>query len=197
MLRKYAAAARLHARDQMPRGVDMRHDVDRPALRKRLVGGAAGIHRQRIEAAADAGVGTKQRNRAEFSFGFLDDVDDVLFLADIAFERRAIDRGRDRFRAGQIEIGDHDLGRTGAMKGLAERAPDAVGAAGDNHDLAGHLHRRVRLLKRFRPEPDRARRCNGRPRPSARNHARSRSGNAGAARRERSPRNYRASHRRR
>src|SRR5882724_9476526 len=30
--------ARLHAWNQMPRGIDMRHDVDRPASRPRLVG---------------------------------------------------------------------------------------------------------------------------------------------------------------
>ena len=109
--------------------------------RPRLVGGAAGIHRQRIETAADAGIGAEQRDRAELPLGFLDDVADVLFLPDIAFERRAVDRGGDGFRVGQIEIGDHDLGRAGAMKGFAQRPADAVGAAGDNHDLARHLHR--------------------------------------------------------
>ena len=62
---------------------------------------------------------------------------DVLFLPDIAFERRAIDRGGDGFGAGEIEIGDHHLGRAGAMKGFAQRPADAVGAAGDDHDFAG------------------------------------------------------------
>ena len=95
-----AAAARLHARDQMPRGIDMRHDMDRPASRPRLVGGAAGIVRHRIEAAADAGIGAEQRDRAELPLGLLDDMEDVLFLRDIAFERRAIDRGGDGSRAG-------------------------------------------------------------------------------------------------
>ena len=66
---------------------------------------------------------------------------DVLFLPDIAFERRAIDRGGDGLRIGQIEIGDHDLGGTGAMEGFTQRPADAVGASGDNHDLARHLHR--------------------------------------------------------
>ena len=104
---------------------------------------------KRIEAAADAGIGAEQRDRAETFLGFLDDVADVLFLPDIAFERGAVDRGGDGFGARQIEIGDHDLGGTGAMKGLAQRPADAVGAAGDNHDLAGHLHRRIRYLERL------------------------------------------------
>ena len=67
-------------------------------------------------------------------------MEDVLFLRDVAFERRAVDRGRHRPGAVDIEIGDDHLGRAGAMKGLAQRRADAVGAAGDNHDLARHLH---------------------------------------------------------
>ena len=80
--------------------------------------------------------------------GFLDDVADVLLLPDVAFERGAIDRGGDGFGARQIEIGDHHLGRTGAMKGLAQRPADAVGAAGDDHDFAGHLHRTHPLFEK-------------------------------------------------
>src|SRR5712691_13196978 len=79
---KITLPARLHARDQMPRGVDMRHDVNSPASRPRLVGSSAGVLRQRIEPAADAGVGAEQRNRAELPFGFLDDVADVFLLPD-------------------------------------------------------------------------------------------------------------------
>src|SRR5260221_9472129 len=48
--------ARLHARDQMPRGVDMGHDMNSPASRPRLVGSAAGVFRQRIETASAAGI---------------------------------------------------------------------------------------------------------------------------------------------
>ena len=110
-------------------------------------GAAAGIFGHRIETAADAGIGAEQRNRAELPFGLLDQVDDILFLADVAFERRAVDRGGDGFRVRQIEIGDHDLGGAGAMKGFAQRLADAVGAAGDNHDLARHLHRATRYSK--------------------------------------------------
>ena len=130
----------------MPRGVDMRHDMDGPAFGPWLIGIAAGVLRQRIETAADAGIGAEQRNRPEPPLGFLDDVANVFFLPDIAFERRAIDRGGDGFRARQIEIGNHDLGGAGAMKGLAQRAADAVGASGDNHDLAGNLHRHTPLV---------------------------------------------------
>src|ERR1700739_940003 len=100
----------------MPRGVDMRHDVDGPALAPRLIGCAAGILRHRIEPAADAGVRTKQRNRTKPPLGFLDDITDVLLLADIAFECHTIDRSGDRFRAGQIEIGDYDFRGPGAVK---------------------------------------------------------------------------------
>ncbi len=131
----------------MPRGVDMRHDVNSPAPRPRLVGIAAGILRQRIEAAADAGIGAEQFNRAKLAFGFLDEVEDVFLLPDIAFERCAIDRGGDRSRSCAIDIGDDHLGGAGAMKDLAERPPDAVGATGDNHDFAGHLHRCIHFLK--------------------------------------------------
>src|SRR5258708_24027403 len=46
--------ARLHAWDQMPRGIDMRHDMDRPASRPRLVGTGARVFPQRFENAADA-----------------------------------------------------------------------------------------------------------------------------------------------
>ena len=173
-----AAAARLHARDQMPRGVDMRHDVNGPALRPWLVGSAAGILRHRIESAADAGVGAKQRNRTELFFSFLDDMADVLLLPHIAFEGRTIDRSGDGFRARQIEIGDHDFCGPGAVKGLAERAADTVGASGHNHDLACDLHRYTNDLKGFKPGPDRARRYNDRPRPTAQKNARSRSENA-------------------
>jgi hypothetical protein len=129
------------------RGVDMRHDMDGPAPRKWLIGSAAGIFGTWIETAADAGVGAEQRDRAEFSFGFLDDMDDVFFQTDIAFERRAADRGGDGFGARGIEIGNHDFGRAGAVQGFAERATDAVGAPGDHHHLAGHLHRYIRYLE--------------------------------------------------
>jgi hypothetical protein len=131
----------------MPRGVDMGHDVNGPAFRPRLIGGTAGVLRQRIETAADAGIGAEQRNRTEPPLGFLDQVADVFLLSDIAFERGAADRGGDGFRARRIEIGNHDLGGAGAMKGLAQRAADAVGASGDNHDLAGDLHRHAPILE--------------------------------------------------
>src|SRR5260370_19287504 len=84
---KITAAAGLHARDQMPRRVDMRHDVDRPASRPWLVGSSAGVIRQGIETAADAGIGAEQRNRTELPLGFLDDVAAVCLLPDIAPER--------------------------------------------------------------------------------------------------------------
>ena len=124
----------------------MRHDMDRPASGKRLVRGTAGIHRQRIESAADAGIGAEQRDRAELPFGFLDHVKNVLLLGDIAFECRTLEFGRNRSRGGAVDI-DHDhLGGTGAMKRLAQRPAYAVGTAGDDHDLAGHLHRPLPLF---------------------------------------------------
>src|SRR5260370_213478 len=123
-------------------------------------------------ATAGPGLGPERSNARELPFGFPHDMADVLPQADIAFECFATDRGRDGFRAGQIKIGNDDLGRTGAMKDLAERAADAVGAARDNHDSACDLHWQNPLVKKvFRPEPDRARRCNGRPPPAARSNA--------------------------
>jgi hypothetical protein len=98
-----AAAARLHARDQVPRRIDMGHDMNGPAALPRLVGASAGIHRHRIEAAADAGIGAEQRNRAELMLGLLDDVKDILLLSDIAFEGRPADRrGDGRAPSGSI-----------------------------------------------------------------------------------------------
>src|SRR5260370_24241797 len=102
--------ARLHARDQMPRRVDRRHDRDGPASRPWFVGSSPGILRLGLEPAADAGIGAEQRNRAELPFGFLDDMADVLLLPDIALECLAPDRGRDGFRAGGIKIGDNPPG---------------------------------------------------------------------------------------
>jgi hypothetical protein len=127
----------------MPRRIDMRHDVNRPASRPRLVGGFRRVGRTAgSKAAADAGIGTEQCDLAELTFGLLDDVKDVFLLSDIAFEGRPADRRGDGARATGIDIGDHHLGGAGAMKGLAHRLPDAVGATGDNHDFAGHLHGR-------------------------------------------------------
>ena len=120
----------------------MGHDMNRPASLPRFVGVSAGIHRQRIETAADAGIGAEQRNRAELLLGRLDDVKDILLLSDIAFEGGPADRRGDGSRAVGIDIGDDNLGSAGAMEGLAHRLPDAVAATGDNHDFAGHLHGR-------------------------------------------------------
>ena len=189
----------------MPRGIDMRHDMDRPASLPRFVRAAAGVHRHRIEAAADAGIGAEQRDRAELALGFLDDAEDVLLPPDIAFEGGAIDGGGHRLRAGFIEIDDHDLGGAGAMEFLAQRLADAVGAAGDHNDLARHLHRHPPswLAEAWlvapcylRPEPDPAPPYNGIPRPKAQSRARSRSGSAAVARRGRSRRGCRGYRRR-
>jgi len=113
-----------------------------PASLPRLVGASAGIHRQRIETAADAGIGAEQRDRAELMLGLLDDVKDILLLSDIAFEGGPADRRGDGSRAIGIDIGDDDRGRACAMERLAHRLADAVAATGDNHDFAGHLHGR-------------------------------------------------------
>src|ERR1700704_3583574 len=131
----------------MTRRVDMRHDVDGPASRPRLVRSSAGILRPRIEPAADAGIGAEQRNRAKLPLGLLDDVKNVFLLPDIAFEGRALNRSSDSSRPCDIKIGNDHLGRAGAMKAFAERAPDAVGTAGDNHDFAGHLHSAIRFYE--------------------------------------------------
>ncbi|MGY4422323.1 hypothetical protein ACVWY2_004772 [Bradyrhizobium sp. JR6.1] len=135
-----AAAASLHARHQMPCGIDMRHHMDRPAPRPRLVRGAAGIFRQRIEAAADAGVGAEQRDRTEHALGLVDHVQDVLLLPDIALERGAADRGRDLLGRRMVEVDYHDLGRTRGVERLAQRLADAIATAGDHHDFTCHLH---------------------------------------------------------
>src|SRR5580704_590429 len=109
---------------------------------------------------------------------------DVLLQPHIAFEGHTADRRGDGLRAGQIEIGDYDFRGPGAVEGFAQRPADAVGASGNNHDLACDLHRYTSDLKGFMPEPDRARRYNDRPRPTARKSARSRSENEAAAMRE-------------
>ena len=85
--------------------------------------------------------------------GLLDDVKDVLLLSDIAFEGRPADRRGDGSRAIGIDIGDHDLGGAGAMKGLAQRLADAVAATGDNHDFARYLHGRSPSLLFLTSEP--------------------------------------------
>jgi hypothetical protein len=127
----------------MPRRVNMRHDVNGPASRKRFIRTAAGIRRQRIDAGKDAGVRTKQRDRPEQPLGFLDHVKDVFFLRNIAFECRTIKRGRDVARTRDVEIGHDHLGGAGAVKGFAQRPPDAVGATGNDDDFAAHLHRKA------------------------------------------------------
>ena len=71
-----------------------------------------------------------------------------------------------------VEVGDHHLGGAGAVKSLAQGPADPLGPAGDNHDLAGHLHRHSPCSVKPTPEPDPARRCNGRPRPAVRKNAR-------------------------
>ena len=118
----------------------MRHHMDGPAPRPRLIRCAAGILRHRIEASADSGVGTKQFYRAELLLGLVDDVSDVFFLTDIASERRAADRIRNNFRAVAVEIGDDDLGCAFAMENLAQRLAYAIRAAGDDNDLARNFH---------------------------------------------------------
>src|SRR5690348_2809454 len=102
----------------MPRGIDMRHHMNGPAAREWFIGIAAGIFRTGIEAAADAGIGTKQRDRAEQPLSLLDHVADVLFLRHVAFESGAVDSASDGPCAGGFLVGDDDLGRTRAMKGL-------------------------------------------------------------------------------
>ena len=197
-----AAAARLHAGDEMPRRIDMGHDVDRPAALPWLVGIAAGIDRHRIEAAADAGIGAEQFDRAELPLGLLDDVGDLLFLRDVASEGRAIHRRSDRPCIVGVHVGDDDLGRARLVKSLAQRLADAVGAARDDHDLAGHLHATSPLvLYRFAYSASRsllsstrgrAPRYNGTPHRPRQSRARSHSGSAAAARHGRSRQSCRA-----
>src|SRR5438128_10006162 len=93
-----AAAARLVARHQMPRGIDIRHHMDGPASLPRLVRGAAGIDRQGIEAAADAGIGAEQRDGAELPLGLIDDGMHVLLLVHYGLARPALARGPLRAR---------------------------------------------------------------------------------------------------
>ena len=111
----------------MPRGIDMRHDMDRPASRPRLVGSAAGVFRKRIEAAADTGIGAEQRDRPELPLGFLDHVLDVFLLPDIAFERRATDRGRNSLGSGTSRSATITFAAPARWKRLAQRAPNAIG----------------------------------------------------------------------
>jgi len=78
---------------------------------KRFIRRAARVHRQRIEAAADAGIGAEQINRPNCR-----SVSSMTWrmsssLPTVASERRAIDRCGNRFRTDAVEIGDHHLGR--------------------------------------------------------------------------------------
>ena len=180
------AAARFIQRHQMTRGIDVGHHMNRPAFFPRLVRRSAGIDGHRIETTADAGIRTKQVDRPDAFFSDVDEAPDVRLAADIAGESRAIDRRRNGFRAHAVHIGDDDLGRTGLVKGFTHRLPDAVAAACDDDDFAVELHVSpedcyvVMYSKR-----DRAPLCNGTPRRAAQSHARSRSGNAAAAKRGR------------
>ena len=85
----------------------------------------------------------------ELPFGLLDDVGDLFFLRDVASEGRAIDRRSDGPRVGRVHVRDDDLGCTRLVKGLAQRLANAVCAARDDHNLAGHLHATSPLV--FRP----------------------------------------------
>jgi len=100
-----------------------------------------------IEAAADAGIGAEQRDRAVRPFGLLDHAGDVGLAADVAGERHAIDAGRHLGSAVAVEIGHHHPGGAGAMKCLAQRPADPVGAAGDDDDLARDVHVTIPLLR--------------------------------------------------
>ena len=103
----------------MPRRIDVGHDMNRPASRPRLVGGATGIFGQRVETAADTGIGAEQRDRAKLPLGFVDDVENILFLADIALEGRAVDRGSDHAGIVGIDIGDHHPACARPVQGFA------------------------------------------------------------------------------
>jgi hypothetical protein len=94
--------------------IDMGHDMDGPAARPRLIRGAAGVLRQRIEAAADARIGAEQGDVTELPLGLVDDVKDVLLLRDVAFERRTVDGAGDGARSVAVEIGDDHFGGASA-----------------------------------------------------------------------------------
>ena len=113
----------------------MRHDVDVPDALPRLVRGF------RAAADADAGVGAEEVDGAVFGFDAFDEVADIVFLGDVRLEGDAADLGRDRFRAGAVEIGADDAFGTFLGEALRHRAADAARRAGDDDGLVLELHR--------------------------------------------------------
>ena len=121
----------------------MRHDMDGPASRPRLVRRPASILRHHVKAAADARIRAEQIDGAELLFGFVDDAENITLLADIAGERRAADGVRDRLGPRAVEIGNDDLGCALAMKDFSERLANAIRAAGDDNNFTCNFHAEV------------------------------------------------------
>ena len=129
-----ATAARDHAGNQVSRSVDVRHHVDIPAHLPFLV------RRVEIHPHPDAGIRTKEIDRANATFGGLNDLADVRFDRNIGLEAKASDFGGRRFCALAVEINrNHGTSAFGG-KAANECPPDATGRPGHNDDLILDLH---------------------------------------------------------
>src|ERR1700680_2807776 len=138
-LQEIAALALDHPRQTRARGINMRHHVPRPGAFPILVGGRGGVVR-RCAAVDDSGVGAEERDGPNARLGLLDDADDVGLLRYVTGISDAADRLCHGLSAIAVDVGaDHALGAL-AVEALAQGLADAVGAAGDHHDLIAHLH---------------------------------------------------------
>ena len=125
-----APAARGHAGDEVPRRVDVRHDVDIPALLPLQVG------RVEVRTQPDACVGAIEVDRPERRFGVLDDPGDVGFIRDVGRHGGAsclVCRG---CRPVGIAVDRDDLARTSSGKAARERASDPARGSGDDDGFA-------------------------------------------------------------
>jgi hypothetical protein len=122
--------------------------MDCPAFLPRLVGRSARILRHHVESAADPRIRAEQVDGTELLFGFIDDMENIGFLADIAGERCAANGVRDGLGPRAVEIGDHNLGRAFAMENFSKRLADAIRAAGDDNDFSCNFHADVLGAKR-------------------------------------------------
>jgi len=84
VIKKRAAAAGNHSGNDRTGREHMRQNVDFPDALPIGIGGFVAAQHD------DAGIGAKQVHRPVFVFGKLHQSDNILFLADIAHERRAV-----------------------------------------------------------------------------------------------------------
>ena len=133
-LQQIAFAAREHVRQNRARRIHVSHDVDFPGAQPIAIGRAA------IALHADAGVGAKQVDVPVFLEDFVDQHLDVGFAGDVDSEIQTANFGCDSASGFGLDIrDDYCLGAFGC-KTPAERAADAVSAAGNNDDFVLDSH---------------------------------------------------------